>query len=447
MFWAHIDVFSMDHYTKDGESATKRRTPLGFSFTIAFLPVAIMVIIGLSVSNRPIETPSLQAASPLNQSTNTRMEASTGHLSVHLTLPLGLEPQHDGANTWCQKEHVTMTPDAAGCNATVAFVPPATCAVTSNKCTFGLDTVFKFPIPWNQRWVEWKVTTETASVGQGKTISGQVVCAAPDRLISGTIDDPIAINIQAMASYRNDTTAIASGATTAGYDLYPLPHAAPTTRPANEATLANGAKMTDDWTLKITLRRSPLVHMVNISRPLSPFQLLALCLSTVLSFLGIWRGFFKLTENYVSWQATNLQNKRQARNDARGVADNGSSDGARSGNDTTETKNDDGGLEMQAAVRIRTASTELFDDQQLPSTTNSAYGHHRASIGDYAQRTARLEKHADDAKTRADVAEKRADLAEKQAHEAERLNEKRFLEMEQRLERAVNKKEGGGLAL
>jgi len=368
-----------------------------------------------------------------------------------------------------------MTPDAAGCNATVAFVPPATCAVTSNKCTFGLDTVFKFPIPWNQRWVEWKVTTETASVGQGKTISGQVVCAAPDRLISGTIDDPIAINIQAMASYRNDTTAIASGKTTAGYDLYPLPHAAPTTRPTNEATLANGAKMTDDWTLKITLRRSPLVHMVNISRPLSPFQLLALCLSTVLSFLGIWRGFFKLTEN-VSWQATNLRNKRQARNAARGVAGNGSSDGARSGNDAPETKNDDDGLEMQAAVRIRTASTALFDDQQLPATTNPAYDHHRASIGDYAQRTARLEKRADDAKTcayktdmcvnemknemksrvgvaekRADEAErlneKQADLAEKQAHEAERLNEKRFMEMEQRLERAVNKKEGGGLAL
>jgi len=127
---------------------------------------------------------------------------------------------------------------------------------------------------------------------------------------------------------------------------------------------------------------------------------MSLCLTTVLSFLGIWRGFFKLTEN-VSWQATNLRNKRQARNAARGVAGNGSSDGARSGNDAPETKNDDDGLEMQAAVRIRTASTALFDDQQMPATTNPAYDHHRASIGDYAQRTARLEKRADEAKTRA----------------------------------------------
>ena len=57
------------------------------------------------------------------------------------------------------------------------------------------------------------------------------------------------------------------------------------------------------------------------------------------------------------------------------------------------------------------------------------------------------EKRTDVAEKRADVAEKRADVAEKRADEAERLNEKRFMEMEQRLERAVAKKEGDGLAL
>ena len=120
---------------------------------------------------------------------------------------------------------------------------------------------------------------------------------------------------------------------------------------------------------------------------------------------------------------------------------------------------------MQAAVRIRTASTALFDDEQLPVTTNPAYDHHRASIGDYAQRTARLEKRVDDAKTcayktnmcvnemknemksrvgvaekRADVAEKRADVTEKRADVAEKradVTEKRMIELEQRLDRAA----------
>jgi hypothetical protein len=58
----------------------------------------------------------------------------------------------------------------------------------------------------------------------------------------------------------------------------------------NEANLlGNGESMSDDWKLMIALQRSPLVYMVKISQPLSPFQMLSLSLTTVLSFLGIWR--------------------------------------------------------------------------------------------------------------------------------------------------------------
>ena len=364
-----------------------------------------------------------------------------------------------------------MTPDAAGCNAAVAFVPPATCAVTGNDCTLGINTVFEFLIPWNQRWVKWNVMAETANVGQGKTISGQVVCAAPNKLLSGTTT----INIQAMASFRNDTTSDASDATSNGYDLYSIPHASPNTRGilGNETTLVvadDAPSTTDDWTLKIVLLRSPLVHVVNISRPLSLFPLLSLCLSTVLSFFGVWRFFFKRTEN-CSWRAMNLWNKRQAkraRNDARDVAGNGCSDGARSGNDAPETKNDDDGLEMQADVRIA-MTTELFDDQRSPPpVVNPAYGDRRATVGDDAQRIARLEKRVDEAKVRAyktasmtdmcvnemksrvGVAEKRADVAEKRADDAELVAEQReehtiarMLVLEQMLERAMSRKEGG----
>jgi hypothetical protein len=462
ILWSHVDVFSSDHYTKEGESTVKRRTPLGFSFTVAFLPVAIIILIGLSVSNRPVETPSLQATSPLIPNTNKRMEASTGHLSVNLTLPLQLKSQQyvDACRG------VTMTPNATGCSAKAVFVPPATCAVTGTNCTLGLITVFRFDIPWNQRWVEWEVTTETANVGHWKTISGQVVCAAPERML-----DVAKVDIQAMASYRNDTTSIAIGAETNGYDLYSLPHILPRTR---------GIAATDDWTLEITLRRSPLVHMVNISRPLSLFPLLALCLSTVLSFLGVWRGFFKSTE-YGSWQAMNLRNMwqaKRAKTNARGVTGSGGDEEARGGNDASETKNDDDGLEMQAAVRIRTASTEMFDDGRSPSMSNPAYGHHKVSVVDDDQRIARLEKRADEAKTRAyrtdietnsrvamaenrvGAAEKRADEAEKRADAAERMAGKRandserfieerviarILKLEQRLERSLAKTEGNVL--
>ena len=435
--WSNIDVFAMQHYTKEGESPVKRRTALGFSFTVAFIPIAGMVITGLSVSNRPIETPSLQAANSL--------PASTAHLSVHLMLPL--ESHVDVC-----RDVIIMDTDAAGCNQTSStpHTNLKTCTFTGVNCTLGLNTVFRFTVPWNQRWVKWNVTAETASAGEGKTISGEVVCDTPNGRIKGTNN----IDIQAMASYRNDTTSKNSGDATTGYDLYPLPHAPPNMRFLdNETTLvaADASSVTDDWYLEITLRRSPLIHMVYISRPLSPFQLMSLCLTTVLSFLGIWRGFFKFTEYYL-WLVATMRTRKNARRRKRR---------ARGEGDAGETKNDDDGLEMQAAVKIGTASTALFDDQQLPSMPNPAYDHHRASIGDYAQRTARLEKRVDEAKTgayktdmcmnemksRVGVAETRADLAEKRADEAERLNEKRFMEMEQRLERAVNKKEGGGLAL
>jgi hypothetical protein len=414
--WSNVDVFAMQHYTKEGESPVKRRTALGFSFTVAFIPIAGMVLTGLSVSNRPIETPSLQAANALT--------ATTAHLSVHLMLPL--ESHVDVC-----RNVIIMDTDAAGCNQTSStpHTNLKTCTFTGVNCTLGLNTVFRFTVPWNQRWVKWNVTAETASAGEGKTISGEVVCDTPNGRLKGTNN----IDIQAMASYRNDTTSKNSGDATTGYDLYPLPHAPPNMGFLdNETTLvaADASSVTDDWYLEITLRRSPLIHMVNISRPLSPFQLMSLCLTTVLSFLGIWRGFFKFTEYYLWLVAT-----MRTRKNARGKGDAG------------ETKNDDDGLEMQAAVKIRTASTALFDDQQLPSTPNPAYDHHRASIGDYAQRTARLEKRVDEAKTRAykmdmcvnemksrvGVAEKRADVAEKRAD----VTEKRMIELEQRLDHAA----------
>jgi hypothetical protein len=504
--WKHIDIFSMEHHTKEGDSVVKRRTRLGFAFTIAYLPVTAMLIIGLNVSNRPEETASLQAFNSL--------PASTKHLIVQLALPL--EPHVVDA---CR--NVNMTTDITGCNQTAMF-DPATCTFIGSGCELGLNTVFKFTIPWNQRWVEWNVTTETASLGQGKTISGQVVSADRDRLIKD-----INIDIQAMASYRNDTTSSASNTTTTGYDIYPLPYKAPNTRvlttfttvttvggckckvawkyggvtyagtcsmedsskpwcyiadganpctgtpagpigggddgqtwdfcPASAASGTTGpatsawsnkqtrlidgstTSITDDWSLEITLRRSPLVHMVNVSRPLAPFSLLSLCLTTVISFLGVWRIVFGAMEYYFSMKKA----RRRRRGDGGGT---------KGGINVVESKSDDdsdpadGGVELQTVgvqILARTASAELFGDKRSPSVVNPAYG----IDGDHTLRTAKLEKRANEAEARADAAESRVDettarvdVAEKRADEAELIAQKleaRMLELERKIEFAA----------
>ena len=113
----------------------------------------------------------------------------------------------------------------------------------------------------------------------------------------------------------------------------------------------------------------------------------------------------------------------------------------------------------------------MFDDGRSPSMSNPAYGYHKVSVVDDDQRIARLEKRADEAKTRAyrtdietnsrvamaeacaavaekraDVAGKRADVAEKRADDAEQREERvnaRILELEQRLARSFAKTEGG----
>ena len=119
----------------------------------------------------------------------------------------------------------------------------------------------------------------------------------------------------------------------------------------------------------------------------------------------------------------------------------------------------------------------MFDDGRSPSMSNPAYGYHKVSVVDDDQRIARLEKRADEAKTRAyrtdietnsrvamaeacaavaekraDVAGKRADVAEKRADDAEQREQEReehvsarILKLEQKLERSLAKTEGSVL--
>ena len=249
------------------------------------------------------------------------------------------------------------------------------------------------------------------------------------------------------------------------WDLCPASAALGTTGPTTSA-LSNKqtstidgrtTSITDDWSLEITLRRSPLVHMINVSRPLSPFPLLSLCLTTVISFLGVWRTVFGAMEYYFSMKKA----RRRER---------GGSGGTKGGINAVESKSDDdsdpadGGVELQTVgvqILARTASVELFDDKRSPSVLNPTYG----IDGENALRTARLEKRVNEAEARegvaiarvdvaiarADVAESRADVAEsradettarvdKRANDAELVAQKleaRLLELERKIEFAA----------
>ena len=302
--WSNFDIFSMDHYIKPGASAVKRRTPLGFAFSVAYIPIAAAVVIGLFVSNRPSETRTLQ--------TFHQLTAKVGQLSLRVTLPLETtDPDNFGS---CP--NVTMAAvTGLVCKQQWVF-DKTTCAFTGNNCTIGLKATFIVSVPWNQRWVKWDVTTETAKPNEVQTLSGNVVCATSEKLIR----DTTTIDVQAVPSYYTDTTSNTSGVTRSGYEIYPLPHKPPTTGLVAEVS-------TEDWDLEITLRRSALVNVVSISLPLTQFQMLSLCLTTVLSFLGIWRQGFIGTELWM-WLLQPLSRrckckKKRARTAARGQTGGG----------------------------------------------------------------------------------------------------------------------------
>ena len=152
--WSRFDIFSMEHSTKEGNSVVKRRTQLGFAFTVAFLPVAAMVIVGLSVSNRPNETPSLQASN--------WMPATAGLVSVTITLPLESHMPVAAVQQSTSSDAVGVCPNvtmvnggATGltCDQEMVF-DQATCTFTGVGCRLGLSTTFTFSVPWNQRWVQ-----------------------------------------------------------------------------------------------------------------------------------------------------------------------------------------------------------------------------------------------------------------------------------------------------
>ena len=340
----------MEHSTKEGESVVKRRTQLGSAFTVAFLPVTIMVLIGLAVSNSPDELSSLQASNS--------QPAIVGHLTVNLSFPLAAK-FHTTTINKCKG-----MPTHTGLTCGKISFDQKTCMLMGTSCSIGLDAVITFSVPWNQRWVGWSVATETTQKGQMKAVFGHVACATPSLVMRGETR----VVVQAMASYRNDTTLGASGITT-GYELYPLPLDPPVTGRSNETDFdaGSGKSTIDDWTLALALQRAPLVQMAKISPSLSPFQLLSLSLTTVGSFLGIWRFGFGTTEKVLA---------RAERKAKRGSGKESVGERKGGGADESETKiDDDDGMEMQAVdVRrtARTASTELFDNERSPPV-NPAY--------------------------------------------------------------------------
>jgi hypothetical protein len=371
--WTRVDIFSMEHSTKEGESVVKRRTQLGSAFTVAFLPVTIMVLVGLAVSNSPNELSSLQASNS--------QPAIVGHLTVNLSFPLAAS-----SHTTCKG-----MPTHTGLTCGKISFDQKTCMLMGTSCSIGLDAVITFSVPWNQRWVGWSVATETTQKGQMKAVSGHVACATPSLVMRGETR----VVVQAMASYRNDTTLGPSGITT-GYELYPLPLDPPVTGRSNETDFDawSGKSTIDDWTLALALQRAPLVQMAKISPSLSPFQLLSLSLTTVGSFLGIWRIGFGTTEKVLA--RAEKKAKRGSGKESVGERKGG-------GADESETKIDgDDGMEMQAVDVRRAASSS--------SVANPAYdptSHMSTSI----ERIANLE---------IELAQERDHMAQERARAQER---------------------------
>ena len=450
-----VDIFSMNHSAKEGTSIVKRKSPLGFAFTLAYVPIAAIIMVGLGVSNRPDETRSLQ--------TFHDMPATVGYVALRVTLPL---ESSGGLEEVVSCPNVTMATAVTGLNCKppqqVGF-DKRTCTFTGTDCTFGLDTVFTVSVPWNQRWVKWEVTTESAKPGDRQTLSGAVVSASPEKVLRGTTR----VDIQAMASYYNNNVSDARGVTTTGYEIYPLPYNRPTTGLIN-ATSAT----TDNWTLEIKLRRAELVNMVRTSRPLSQFQYLSLSLTTVLSFLGVWRQVFRFTEKIIEkasrkWRKCRSKCKaKRVGKKANGQKKKGGSGGSGA---ELEAKSGDAdlvnGVELQGTLHSRVKRTSTALEVRDAGTANDAeFDEARSSSvvspvdvcvsGDDAQRTTRLEKRADEAEAREGKANMRADemkacvdemkscvdVTAKRAAEAELIAQQlgsRMLEMERKLEQAA----------
>ena len=200
--------------------------------------------------------------------------------------------------------------------------------------------------------------------------------------------------------------------------------------------------------------------MVQTSRPLSQFQYLSLSLTTVLSFLGVWRQLFRFTDNMIEKAVRKCKGKRVGKkankagyDDTRARSADAYKQEVRQisqWNDNpiviakaqavemTGKKKGDSGAELEAkgddgnaasavelqAVNVRNMKSERFDDERSPVD------------GDDARRTARLEKRVDEAKVREDEMKACVDAAVTRAAEAELVAQQlssRMLEMERKL--------------
>ena len=238
-----------------------------------------------------------------------------------------------------------------------------------------MESKVSFAVHYNHRFVQWEFAVETAFNGRVKAIAGKVVSAEAETVLHGITN----VDLQAMASFRNDTASKASGIVTAGFELYPLPYVPPTTMKVNGL---NQGDATKDWILQFTIKRSPLVYVTVVSRPLSLMQLFSFILTTVLSFLGIWRLVFGKLEAFLQKKKREKMKRRGNPNEEETRPQNHQegSDGA-----------GDGAIQMQSIDQTTSTDQHVFGrrEEEPFAFTNPAFAHTDAIHRDRLRRLSR----------------------------------------------------------
>jgi hypothetical protein len=290
--YTRLDIMALNHPTREGEATIKRRTRLGFSFTLAFLPLAGIIVLRLQQSNSIVTVQSLNPTMPI--------VPITRKIAVQLRFPLMRDTTNNSRSVCSLGGGRTEDVKSQGfACATGPSLDPATCSFVGLECTLATEASVVFSMAWSTRWVEWEVASDT---GDGEP-TASVVRYVKGSVIPGDgeiLQNKTTVALQSMAALHNDTTKPEDRRYSTGFHVFPLPYVPPTILRVNDSVNFGSNIATDDWELALILHRSPLVFTTQLSVKQSPFQLAASILATFVSILATWRLVFKTTERLLT---------------------------------------------------------------------------------------------------------------------------------------------------
>ena len=316
--YTRLDMFSMNHRIKEGESPVKQRTPLGSAFTLAFVPIVLVTALALMRANRNVITTGLSL--PLEA-----VPARAALFRIGVSSPFAFGNFAAGSCTGIRMESA----DGIACDSPATLMwDSKACSFEGRGCQLGQEVVISFKIPRNYQAAAFSAASTFAVVPSDGTAPSDQPAVDSEKLVvlrgavaslsaSEVLAGNTTVRLQSLATYVQDNATSTAGGhqhaensnIRSGYQLSQTSSQVDVLKvgsiPFSSSSLVVGTSAW--WRLKIQIERLPTALVTVITRGQNDFQLLAAILAVASSLFGIWRFTFKGVEVIV----THLQRKNK----------------------------------------------------------------------------------------------------------------------------------------